>query len=90
MKAHRLGETGEVLVTGTQDVDAATTAALHHLEHELGLTDTEAAEYLEARSVEVTRGFIVPATKADREWLGYSWWWMHDPIRGRVRAVVFG
>lgn len=86
MNAHKLGETGDVLVTGTQDPEAARPLALSVL-IDTGATEEEAVEYLERRHVSVTEGTIVPATKADREDLGYTWWWREG--KGRVKAVVW-
>jgi hypothetical protein len=87
MKGHRLGETGEVLITGTQDAVEARPLALTTLV-ENGLTDDEAAAWLAENPGRVTRGHIVPA--GVDHWLGYSWFWKDGRGVGRVRAVVFG
>ena len=88
MKAHRLGETGEVLVTGTQDIEAARPLALDCLIDD-GLTDDEAREFLASRTARATQGVTVPASRSDRDWLGYTWWWREGDGGGRVKAVVF-
>lgn len=89
MRAHLLGETGEILVTGTQDVDVAKPLARTALIEDNGYTDDEADAELSARVGRATAGVIVPANKEDRHFFGYTWWWREGYGGGRVKAVVF-
>lgn len=88
MRAHLLGESGDLLVTGTQDVDAARPLAYECL-IENGLTDEEAASDLTQRTARTTSGVTVPTSQPDRQWLGYTWWWREGDGGGRVKAVLF-
>lgn len=78
MKVHLIetysGES-QVLVTGTQDIEAARKAAN---------ADRIANEYMEEVTGRAVRGITIPQP-SDRE---FSWVWM-ERDGGRVKAVVF-
>lgn len=84
MRAHWLGDGEQVLVTGTQDVDAA----LAHL-------DTYEPDMFEMATEcggTAVRGSIIPADKSTREITGWGFLWHqgHGKDGGRVKAVIFG
>lgn len=78
MRAHWLNEGEQVLVTGTQDVEAARVFA----SEDFDMADFLAYSETEGRAA---AGCIVPANDHS----DYSWWWREGGGGNRVKAVVF-